>query len=137
MQALLDAIAAAPDLPADAGRLFHGRGGRFPGCEHLALDVYPPVLLLTSFQPLADEALAAVQTLAREEGIIPALESAHAFAFGFRLAAAMSPDKIVVINASGRGEKDLFITMRHFQEDSLLAYAKHLLGAGSEVLAHV
>lgn len=62
MQALLDAIAAAPDLPADAGRLFHGRGGRFPGCEHLALDVYPPVLLLTSFQPLADEALAAVGT---------------------------------------------------------------------------
>ena len=84
-----------------------------------------------------DEALAAVQTLAREEGIIPALESAHAFAFGFRLAASLSPDKIVVINASGRGEKDLFITMRHFQEESLLTYAKHLLGAGSEVLAHV
>ena len=57
---LFDAIAAAPDLPADAGRLFHGRGGRFPGCEHLALDVYPPVVLLTSFQPLADDALAAV-----------------------------------------------------------------------------
>ena len=60
MQALLDAIAGAPDLPADATRLFHGRGGRFPGCEHLALDAYPPVLLLTSFQPLADDALAAV-----------------------------------------------------------------------------
>lgn len=62
MQALLDAIAAAPaDLPTDATRLFHGRGGRFPGCEHLALDVYPPVLLLTSFQALADDALAALQ----------------------------------------------------------------------------
>lgn len=60
MQALLDAIAAAPDLPTDAARLFHGRGGRFPGCEHLALDAYPPVLLLTSFQPLAEEALAAL-----------------------------------------------------------------------------
>ncbi|MFT7722671.1 MAG: class I SAM-dependent methyltransferase [Roseateles sp.] len=59
MQALLDAIAAMP-FPADAGRLFHGRGGRFPGCEHLALDAWPPVLLLTSFQPLADAALAAV-----------------------------------------------------------------------------
>jgi 23S rRNA (cytosine1962-C5)-methyltransferase len=60
MQALLDAIAAAPDLPTDACRLFHGRGGRFPGCEHLALDVFPPVLLLTSFKPLDDAALAAV-----------------------------------------------------------------------------
>ncbi|MFG6464578.1 class I SAM-dependent methyltransferase [Roseateles sp. DXS20W] len=60
MQALLDAIAAAPALPTEACRLFHGRGGRFPGCEHLALDVFPPVLLLTSFKPLDDAALAAV-----------------------------------------------------------------------------
>ncbi|MFG6486427.1 class I SAM-dependent methyltransferase [Roseateles sp. BYS78W] len=59
MQALLDAIATAP-FPADAQRLFHGRGGLFPGCEHLALDAYPPALLLTSFQPLADEDLATV-----------------------------------------------------------------------------
>ena len=59
MQALLDAIAAMA-LPTDAQRLFHGRGGRFPGCEHLALDAYPPVLLLTSFKPLEDAALAAV-----------------------------------------------------------------------------
>ena len=36
-------------------------------------------------------------------------------------------DKIVVVNASGRGEKDLFITMRHFQEESLKSYAEHLL----------
>lgn len=61
MQALLDAIATmAP--PTDAQRLFHGRGGRFPGCEHLALDAFPPVLLLTSFKPLDDAALAAVGT---------------------------------------------------------------------------
>lgn len=59
MQALLDAIAAMA-LPTDAQRLFHGRGGLFPGCEHLALDAYPPVLLLTSFEPLEDEALAAI-----------------------------------------------------------------------------
>jgi 23S rRNA (cytosine1962-C5)-methyltransferase len=59
MQALLDAIAAASDvLPTEANRLFHGRGGRFPGCEHLALDIYPPVLLLTSFQALPGEAVA-------------------------------------------------------------------------------
>lgn len=60
MQALLDAVAAMATVPRDAQRLFHGRGGLFPGCEHLALDAYPPVLLLTSFEPLADAALEAV-----------------------------------------------------------------------------
>lgn len=60
MQPLLDAIAAMAAPPIDAQRLFHGRGGLFPGCEHLALDAYPPVFLLTSFEPLDDTALAAV-----------------------------------------------------------------------------
>jgi 23S rRNA (cytosine1962-C5)-methyltransferase len=60
MQALLDAIAAMAALPQDAQRLFHGRGGLYPGCEHLALDAYPPLLLLTSFKPLSDDQLAAV-----------------------------------------------------------------------------
>jgi tryptophan synthase beta chain len=73
------------------------------------------------------EALEAVQLLARTEGIIPALESAHAFAHAFKLAAEMPEDAIVVVNASGRGEKDLFITMRHFQPDSLRQYAENLL----------
>ena len=59
MQALLNAIATA-HAPTTAERIFHGRGGRFPGCEHLSLDVYAPVWVLTSFQPLADEALAQV-----------------------------------------------------------------------------
>lgn len=59
MQALLDAIATMA-FPTDAQRVFHGRGGLFPGCEHLALDAYPPVLLLTSFKALDDAALAAV-----------------------------------------------------------------------------
>jgi len=62
MQALLDAVATmAPFTDAtDAQRLFHGRGGLFPGCEHLALDVFPPVLLLTAFKPLDEAALATV-----------------------------------------------------------------------------
>lgn len=59
MQALLDAIAEIT-IPGDAGRVFHGRGGLFPGCEHWTLDVYPPVWLLTSFLPASDEELAAV-----------------------------------------------------------------------------
>ncbi len=68
MQALLDAIKTMA-FPADAQRLFHGRGGRFPGCEHLALDAFPPVLLLTAFKPLDEVALAAVgQALAARFG---------------------------------------------------------------------
>ncbi|WP_051303595.1 class I SAM-dependent methyltransferase [Comamonas composti] len=56
MQALFNAIASM-DLPMDAQRLFHGRGGLYPGCEHLSLDAYPPVLVLTSFAPLAEHDL--------------------------------------------------------------------------------
>jgi tryptophan synthase beta chain len=80
------------------------------------------------FETASDEAaLAAVKRLAQIEGIIPALESAHGFAYAFELAARLPKDKVVVVNASGRGEKDLFITMRHFQEENLRAYATHLL----------
>ncbi|MDB5893522.1 MAG: SAM-dependent methyltransferase [Rhodoferax sp.] len=60
MQALLDAIATM-DLSPDARRVFHGRGGLHPGCAHWALDVYPPVCLLTSFQPVPDEELLLLQ----------------------------------------------------------------------------
>jgi len=61
MQALLDTIAATA-LPTDAKRIFHGRGGLHPGCEHLALDFFPPVWVLTSFQPLSDDALTSVSS---------------------------------------------------------------------------
>ncbi len=46
------------DMPTDAQRLFHGRGGLHPGCEPWALDAYPPVLVLTSFAPVDDDTLA-------------------------------------------------------------------------------
>ena len=59
MQALLNAIATMA-LPTDAQRIFHGRGGLYPGCEHWSLDVFPPVFVLTSFQPASDEDLAAM-----------------------------------------------------------------------------
>lgn len=58
-----------------------------------------------------EQALAAVQTLARTEGILPALESAHAIHFAGELAATMSRDEIVVICLSGRGDKDV-VTVR-------------------------
>lgn len=54
MQALLDAIARAP-CATDAQRVFHGRGGQHPGCEHWTLDAYPPVWVLTTFAPVSDE----------------------------------------------------------------------------------
>ncbi|SFD92202.1 class I SAM-dependent methyltransferase [Paracidovorax konjaci] len=75
MQALLSAIASMP-LPTDAVRIFHGRGGRFPGCEQWALDAYPPVFVLTSFAPAAEDELAAVQAAlqARWAQIAPAGE---------------------------------------------------------------
>lgn len=65
MQALLDAISRL-DTPTDAQRVFHGRGGLHPGSEHWSLDAYPPVWLLTSHQPVADEELDTVLAALRE-----------------------------------------------------------------------
>jgi tryptophan synthase beta chain len=54
-----------------------------------------------------DEALAAFHALTRIEGIIPALESSHALAFAAKLAADMSPAQRIIVNLSGRGDKDI------------------------------
>ncbi len=54
-----------------------------------------------------DEALGAFQTLAKIEGIIPALESAHAIAYVIKTAPQMARDRIIVANLSGRGDKDV------------------------------
>ncbi|MDP2006090.1 MAG: class I SAM-dependent methyltransferase [Rubrivivax sp.] len=67
MQALLNTIATM-DLPTDAQRVFHGRGGTYPGCEHWVLDFFPPVWVLTSFQPAGDDELAAVHAALSERG---------------------------------------------------------------------
>jgi 23S rRNA (cytosine1962-C5)-methyltransferase len=61
MQALLHAIAQM-DRPTDAQRVFHGRGGLHPGCEHWVLDAFPPVWVLTSFQAVSEVELATVGT---------------------------------------------------------------------------
>ena len=58
------------------------------------------------------DTLDAFQLLSRTEGIIPALESSHALAWGFRRAAELSPDKVVLINLSGRGDKDVWQAAR-------------------------
>jgi len=59
-----------------------------------------------------DEALDAVRVLSRTEGIIPALESAHAVAEAMKMAPKMGKDQILMINVSGRGDKDIGIMTR-------------------------
>ncbi len=64
-----------------------------------------------------DEAVEAFEYLSRMEGIIPAIESAHALACARRLAPTLGPDKIVVVNLSGRGDKDCAAIARYRGED--------------------
>ena len=54
-----------------------------------------------------DEAVDALFTLSRTEGIVPAIESAHALAHAIKLAPTMEKDKIIIVNLSGRGDKDV------------------------------
>ena len=54
-----------------------------------------------------DEAMSAFYTLTQTEGIIPALETSHAIAYAEKLAASMRPDQMIIINLSGRGDKDI------------------------------
>jgi tryptophan synthase beta chain len=68
-----------------------------------------------------EEALQAAVRLARTEGIVPALESAHAVAECIRLAPKLAPDDILVVNLSGRGDKDMGIMAREL----------HLAGAAN------
>jgi tryptophan synthase beta chain len=55
-----------------------------------------------------DEALDGFQRLAQLEGIIPALESAHAVAEAIKVAPTLHPDQTILVNLSGRGDKDIF-----------------------------
>ena len=103
MQALLDAIATM-NLPTDAQRIFHGRGGLHPGCEHWALDAYPPVWLLTSFQPVSEETLSTVgealsarwQQLAPGEPLTWVYQCRHEGQADTRLMAGSVPEPHVV-----------------------------------------
>jgi tryptophan synthase beta chain len=54
-----------------------------------------------------DEAMDAFRKLTQIEGIMPALESAHAVAYAMKMAKEMSPDQVIVVNLSGRGDKDI------------------------------
>jgi tryptophan synthase beta chain len=67
------------------------------------------------YQPVTDaEAMAAFQVLCRTEGIIPAIESAHALAGALRIAPELGPDTMILVNLSGRGDKDVATAASYF-----------------------
>lgn len=63
-----------------------------------------------------DEAMEALRELCMAEGIIPAIESAHALAYAFKKAASMTPEQIMVVNLSGRGDKDVHNIADYFKD---------------------
>ncbi len=109
MQALLDTIATLP-LPTDAQRVFHGRGGLYPGCEHWVLDAYPPVWVLTSFAPVTPDELEAVgaalaarwQVLAPEQVLTWVFQSRVAGRAETRLMSGQVPEPHIVTEAGVR-----------------------------------
>ena len=63
-----------------------------------------------------DEAMEALLELCKVEGIIPAIESAHALAYAFKKAKNMTKDQIMVVNLSGRGDKDVHTIAEYFKD---------------------
>ncbi len=76
-----------------------------------------------------DEVLAALDLTMRREGIIPALESAHAFARAFKEVGRLSKEDAVIINMSGRGDKDIFTIAQAFDDPS---WKKFIIDKGKE-----
>jgi tryptophan synthase beta chain len=62
--------------------------------------------------------MAALDLTMKKEGIIPALESSHAFVQAFKEAPQLSPDDAIIINMSGRGDKDIFTIAHAFNDPS-------------------
>ena len=71
-----------------------------------------------------EQVLKALKLLVSSEGIIPALESSHALAKGFAIAKKAKPEEIVVINVSGRGDKDIFIIAEALKDEAWLQFIK-------------
>ncbi|MGX7091941.1 tryptophan synthase subunit beta [Hutsoniella sourekii] len=84
------------------------------GPEH----AYLAAILRAEYVPVTDEeAVQAFEYLSRTEGIIPAIESAHAVAYAIRLAQEMNPDQIICLTLSGRGDKDCAAIARYRGEE--------------------
>ncbi len=75
-------------------------------------------------QAFDEEVLTAAQLLIKEEGIIPALESSHALALAFKEVPYLAKDDTVLINLSGRGDKDIFSYTKILGDESWLRYLK-------------
>jgi tryptophan synthase beta chain len=67
-----------------------------------------------------DEALLAFKALAQQEGIIPALESSHALAHALKIIETDDKDQIIIVNLSGRGDKDIFTVAEIFEERGMM-----------------
>ena len=74
------------------------------------------------------EALNAVEVLARTEGVLPALESAHAVAHAIKLAPTLNKNEIIVVNLSGRAEKDIFILAKELKDQAFYDFLKDFHG---------
>src|SRR5258708_40106670 len=71
-------------------------------------------LFRSTLESVSDkEAIKAFQLTAQHEGVIPALESSHALAYAYKIASHLPKHNIVVVNVSGRGDKDLFNITRY------------------------
>jgi tryptophan synthase beta chain len=71
------------------------------------------------------EVIDALALTMRKEGLIPALESSHAFAQAFKEAPTLSPDDIIIINQSGRGDKDIFTVADAFEDPAWRQFIRH------------
>ena len=99
----------APVYSISAGLDYPGVGPEHAWLHDIGRAEYVPVT--------DDEAVEAFEYLSRTEGIIPAIESAHAIAYAMKLAPTLDKDKIMVINVSGRGDKDCAAIARYRGED--------------------
>ena len=99
----------APVYSISAGLDYPGIGPEHAHLHDIGRAEYVPVT--------DDEAVDAFEYLSRIEGIIPAIESAHAVAYAKKLAPTLSKDKIIVINISGRGDKDVAAIARYRGKD--------------------
>ncbi len=99
----------APVYSISAGLDYPGVGPEHAYLKDIGRAEYVPVT--------DDEAVNAFEYLSRIEGIIPAIESAHAVAYAMKLAPTLDKDKLMVINVSGRGDKDVAAIARYRGED--------------------
>lgn len=99
----------APVYSISAGLDYPGVGPEHAMLHDIGRAQYVPVT--------DDEAVNAFEYLSKTEGIIPAIESAHAIAYAMKIAPEMSKDKIIIVTVSGRGDKDCAAIARYRGED--------------------